>query len=124
MTNGAPAIATFGLGKRYTGSDKYAVKNLNLDIMPGEIYGFLGPNGAGKTTTIRLLMNFIQPTEGHALMMGKNVVSDSVQIKKDVGYLSGEVALYPKMTGSRSEEHTSELQSQSNLLCPLLLLKT
>ena len=110
MTNGAPAIATFGLGKRYTGSDKYAVKNLNLDIMPGEIYGFLGPNGAGKTTTIRLLMNFIQPTEGHALMMGKNVVSDSVQIKKDVGYLSGEVALYPKMTGSQFLKYMASLQ--------------
>jgi ABC-2 type transport system ATP-binding protein len=78
--------------------------------MPGEIYGFLGPNGAGKTTTIRLLMNFIQPTSGKALILGNNVVDDSVEIKKSVGYLSGDPALYPKMTGRQFLSYMKALQ--------------
>ncbi|MEK7095963.1 MAG: ABC transporter ATP-binding protein [Patescibacteria group bacterium] len=110
MTDGVPAIATFGLGKRYAGSDKYAVKNLNLNIMPGEVYGFLGPNGAGKSTTIRLLMNFIQPTEGHAIIKNQNVVTDSVEIKRDIGYLAGEVTIYPKMTGRQFLDYMQALQ--------------
>ncbi len=110
MTGGAPAIATFGLGKRYAGSDRYAVKDLNLNIMSGEVYGFLGPNGAGKSTTIRLLMNFIQPTEGHALIQNKNVVSESVEIKQTIGYLAGEVTIYPKMTGRQFLDYMLALQ--------------
>lgn len=106
----APTISTFGLGKRYAGSDTYAVKNLNLNIMPGEVYGFLGPNGAGKSTTIRLLMNFIQPTDGHAIIKNKNVVSDSVEIKGDIGYLAGEVTIYPKMTGRQFLNYMAALQ--------------
>lgn len=110
MIDGAPAIATFGLGKRYAGSDKYAVKELNLNIMPGEVYGFLGPNGAGKSTTIRLLMNFIQPTDGHAIIKNKNIVNDSVEIKRDIGYLAGEVTIYPKMTGRQFLNYMQALQ--------------
>ena len=110
MTDGAPAIATFGLGKRYAGSNKFAVKELDLNIMPGEVYGFLGPNGAGKSTTIRLLMNFIQPTEGHALIKNLNVVSQSVQVKKTVGYLPGEMALYNKMKGRQFLAYMAQLQ--------------
>ncbi|MBI2008873.1 ABC transporter ATP-binding protein [Candidatus Saccharibacteria bacterium] len=110
MIDSAPAIATFGLGKRYPSSDRYAVKDLNLNILPGEIYGFLGPNGAGKSTTIRLLMNFIQPTEGHALVSNLNVVSQSPAVKKAVGYLAGEVALYNKMTGAQFLEYMAALQ--------------
>lgn len=110
MIDGAPAIATFGLGKRYSGSDKYAVKELNLNIMPGEVYGFLGPNGAGKSTTIRLLMNFIQPTDGHALVKNLNVVSESEQVKKTVGYLPGEIALYSKMRGRQFLAYMAQLQ--------------
>ena len=105
-----PAIETFGLGKRYAKGDKFALRKLNITIMPGEVYGFLGPNGAGKSTTIRLLMNFIQPTEGHAHIHGLNIVKDSVEIKKSVGYLPGEFAFYPNMTGRQFLEYMSELQ--------------
>lgn len=111
MRDEAPSIATFGLGKRYAGSDKFAVKDLNLNIMPGEIYGFLGPNGAGKSTTVRLLMNFIQPTQGHALIKNFNVVSDSVKVKKLVGYLPGDIALYNKLRGRQFLNYMAELQS-------------
>lgn len=105
-----PVIETFGLGKRYQASGDFAVRHLNISIMSGEIYGFLGPNGAGKSTTIRLLMNFIQPTEGHAQIAGLDVVGDSTKIKQKIGYLPGEFAYYPNMTGHQFLEYMADLQ--------------
>lgn len=105
-----PAIETFGLGKRYARGDSFALHKLNITIMPGEVYGFLGPNGAGKSTAIRLLMNFIQPTEGHAQILGKDVVKQSVEIKKSIGYLPGEFAFYPSLTGRQFLTYMSDLQ--------------
>ncbi len=110
MAGQLPAIETFGLSKRYLGSSKYALRDLDLDIMPGEVYGFLGPNGAGKSTTIRLLMNFIQPTHGQAQILGSDVVSKSFQIKSQIGYLPGELVLYPKMTGWQFLDYMNSLQ--------------
>ncbi len=104
------AITTYGLSKRYGGAKNFALRNLELSITSGEIYGFLGPNGAGKTTTIRLLMNFILPTLGEAKILGLDSVLNSVNIKAKVGYLSGEIALYPKMTGRQFLEYMSRLQ--------------
>jgi len=103
------AIETFGLGKRYGRSDEFALHKLNITVMPGEVYGYLGPNGAGKSTTIRLLMNFIQPSEGHAHIMGRDVVSESVAIKSAIGYLPGEFAYYPSMTGRQFLDYMSRL---------------
>lgn len=105
-----PAIETFGLGKRYIKSDDFALRKLNITIMPGEIYGFLGPNGAGKSTTIRLLMNFIQPSEGHAQILGMDVVKAAVQIKQTIGYLPGEFAYYPNMSGRQFLNYMARLQ--------------
>lgn len=104
------AISITGLSKRYSDSAPFALKDLNLQISPGEVYGFLGPNGAGKTTTIRLLLNFIQPTAGTATILGKDIVNDSVTIKRDIGYMSGEIALYPKMTGRQFLRYMADLQ--------------
>jgi len=109
-----PAIIIKGLGKKYSGSDSFALHDLSLQVMPGEVYGFLGPNGAGKTTTIRLLLNFIQPTEGSAQILGKDIVKDSVAIKKSVGYLAGDIALYSKMTSRLFLEYMAELQHPKN----------
>lgn len=109
-TDSKPAIETFGLGKRYNRADDFALRKLNISIMRGEVYGFLGPNGAGKSTTIRLLMNFIQPTEGHARILGMDIVGDSVEIKKSIGYLPGEIALYPNMTGRQFLNYMADLQ--------------
>ena len=108
------AIITDGLSKHYPGTNVYALKDLSLKIMSGEIYGFLGPNGAGKTTTIRTLMNFIQPTNGTAAILGHDIVKDSVQIKKSVGYLSGYPSLYPKMTGRQFLGYMRSLQPPKN----------
>jgi ABC-2 type transport system ATP-binding protein len=104
-----PAIETFGLSKRYSKGDKFALHNLNITIMPGEVYGYLGPNGSGKSTTIRLLMNFLQPTEGHAQILGRDIVKESVEIKRSIGYLPGEFAYYPNLTGRQFLEYMSEL---------------
>lgn len=106
----APGIVIRKLSKRYSGSDRYALHNLTVSVQPGEVYGFLGPNGAGKSTTIRLLMNFIQPTHGEATILGQHVVTDSVAVKRSVGYLAGDLALYPKMTGQQFLAYMHELQ--------------
>ena len=103
-------IVAYNLSKKYPGTTGHAIKGLELDIKPGEVYGFLGPNGSGKTTAIRLLMNFIQPTAGEAYILGDNVVSESVRVKKHVGYLSGEIALYNKMTGRQFLNYMTALQ--------------
>jgi ABC-2 type transport system ATP-binding protein len=99
-----------GLSKKYRGSEVFALDNLSLKVKPGEIYGFLGPNGAGKSTAIRLLMNFVQPTSGTATILGYDIVKQSTEIKKYVGYLSGEFAIYKKMTGNQYLAYMSELQ--------------
>ena len=109
------AIAAYNLSKRYPGAKNYAVRGLDFDIKSGEVYGFLGPNGAGKTTTIRLLMNFIQPTQGEAKILDLDSVTNSVEIKSKVGYLSGEIALYPKMTGRQFLQYMSQLQPPKNV---------
>lgn len=102
------------LSKRYDGSSTYSLRDVSLHVMSGEVYGFLGPNGAGKSTTIRTLMNFIQPTKGKASILGKDVVKGSVEIKRSVGYLSSDMAMYPKMTGQQFLSYMSELQPASD----------
>lgn len=98
------------LTKQYPGTKTPALKDLTLHVNSGEVYGFLGSNGAGKSTTIRTLLNFLQPTGGSAKIKGLDIVADSVEIKKHVGYLSGDFAIYPKMTGKQYLQYMSELQ--------------
>ncbi len=102
------------LSKKYGSSNILAVNKLSLNVDQGEVYGFLGPNGAGKSTTIRMLLNFIQPSSGNASILGGDIVKKSVILKKDVGYLSGEVQLYPKMTGKQFLDYMTQLQPLKN----------
>ncbi|MFI5270573.1 MAG: ABC transporter ATP-binding protein [Candidatus Saccharimonadales bacterium] len=104
------ALVTTKLSKKYSGANEYALKDLTLQVQPGEVYGFLGPNGAGKSTTIRTLMNFIQPTSGSAKILGHDIVKDSVKIKREIGYLAGDGAVYSKMTGRQFLEYLGDLQ--------------
>lgn len=104
------AIEVKSLSKRYAGAREFALHGVSLHVLPGEVYGFLGPNGAGKSTTIRTLLNFIQPTGGTATILGKDIVKDSVAIKRSVGYLSSDMAMYPKMTGRQFLNYMGELQ--------------
>ncbi|HLB26594.1 MAG TPA: ABC transporter ATP-binding protein [Dehalococcoidia bacterium] len=75
------------------------VEELTLSAAPGEVLGFLGPNGSGKTTTIRVLLGFLRPTSGRASVLGRDVVAESVEVRRHVGYLPGDVALYGERTG-------------------------
>jgi len=104
------AIDTRGLSKRYGSSKVFALQDLTLQVKRGEVYGFLGANGAGKTTTIRTLLNLIQPSGGSASILGHDIVDDSVEIKKEVGYLSADFVLYRKLTGRQFLEYMAALQ--------------
>ena len=86
-----------------------AVENLSLSLHFGEVFGFLGPNGAGKSTTIRTIMNFIQPTQGSIAVHGFDSVKDDVQIKNNIGYLAGEIALYNSLTGHQVINYLANL---------------
>lgn len=98
------------LTKRYRGSSVDALHDLNLAIKPGEVYGFLGANGAGKTTAIRVLLNLLQPTSGSASICGLDIVADSVEAKRHIGYLSGEIAIYPRVTTREFVAYMAKLQ--------------
>ncbi len=106
------SISTHNLSKMYPGTSQKALDKLNLEVHAGEVYGFLGANGAGKTTTIRLLLNFIQPTSGTATINGLDIVKESVAVKKQVGYLAGDIALWPKVTGQQMFDYLMQLQGQ------------
>lgn len=105
-----PAIVINKLSKRYNDRSPYALKNLSITVNQGEIYGFLGPNGAGKSTAIRTLLNFIQPSSGSATILSKDIVKDSVAIRRTLGYLSGDFASYDKMTGAQFLDFMAALQ--------------
>ena len=90
-------IETAGLTKYY--GDTAGIVDLDLAVELGEVFGFIGPNGAGKTTTIRLLLDFIRPTRGSGSIFGMDIGDDSLSIRRRVGYLPGDLALYPSMTG-------------------------
>lgn len=77
------------------------IKNVNLTVERGEAFGFLGPNGAGKTTTQRVLLDVIRPTSGRAFIFGLDSQTCGVELRRRVGYLPGELALYKDM---RAEE--------------------
>lgn len=104
------AIDCRKLSKRYGRNDRYALKDLTLQVKGGEIYGFLGPNGAGKSTAIRTLMNFLQPSGGSASIMGLDIVKYSTAVKEHVGYLPGEIKLYGNMTGRDFLKYMGALQ--------------
>ena len=83
---------------RYYGNYK-AVDSINLEVNTGSIFGFLGPNGAGKTTTIRILLGLIKASQGTASIFGKSCWKNTREIKKLVGYISGDLNLYPSLNG-------------------------
>ncbi len=88
-------IKVSGLTKDY--GARRAIQNLNFDAQQGEIVGFLGPNGAGKTTTMRILTGYMPPTDGEAIVAGYDVVEESLEVRKRVGYLPETVPLYTEM---------------------------
>lgn len=76
-----------------------ALDGINLEVRPGEVYGFIGPNGAGKTTTIRILLGILQATRGKATIFGEDAWTNAVEIHKKIAYVPGDVNLWPNLTG-------------------------
>ena len=97
-----------GLTKSY-GKNR-GIIDLDLEVERGEVFGYLGPNGAGKTTTIRVLLNFIRPTRGQTTIFGMNVCQKSREVRKNIGYLPGELRLYDKLTGAEFLQHIGHLR--------------
>jgi len=119
-----PVIRTSSLGKQYPtgtwparrGRPVRALEALDIEVRRGEIFGFLGPNGAGKSTTIRILLGFLHPTSGSASVLGHDIVSDGLAIRRAVGYLPGGIALYDSMTGSALLEYLAQLYERRSPL--------
>src|SRR5512147_2924552 len=105
-------IKVSGLTKDY--GSRRAVHNLSFDAQQGEIVGFLGPNGAGKTTTMRILTSYMPPTEGTALVAGYDVVEESMEVRKRVGYLPETVPLYNDMTALDYLKYMADLRKIPN----------
>ena len=103
----SPALTIAGLSKCY--GTHQALDALDLTVQRGEVVGFLGPNGAGKTTTIRAILNFIAPTAGSVSVLGLDSIRDSVAVKRKVGYLAGDIALYGTQTGRQLLEFLTDL---------------
>ncbi|MCU1526539.1 MAG: transporter [Frondihabitans sp.] len=102
------AIVTRGLTKTY--GSFTALDGVDLDVEAGEVFGFLGPNGAGKSTTIRILLDQIHPAAGTAKVLGLDAHEDSIRIRRRVGYLPGDLALYPNLTGAETLRYFARLR--------------
>ena len=113
------AIVTSGLGKEY--GRVSALVDLSLRVELGEIFGFLGPNGAGKTTTIRLLLGLLRSTAGAGTVLGRDVRTHGTSVRSEIGYLPGELALWPGLSGWHTLRFLERLTGRAALdRAPLL----
>lgn len=90
------AIEVKGLDKKY--KEIHAVRGINFQVKRGEIFSLLGPNGAGKTTTISMLATLLQPTAGDAFVMGHSVIKEPMAVKRSIGVVPQDLALYEDLT--------------------------
>jgi ABC-2 type transport system ATP-binding protein len=114
------AVVTQALTKTYGGHGMFrrsgevrALHELSISVREGEIFGFLGPNGAGKSTTIRLLLGFLHPTSGGATVLGRDIATDGLEIRRRTGYLPGGIAFYDTMTGAEQLRYLASLYGQA-----------
>src|ERR1041384_8662467 len=108
-------LETEALTRRF--SELTAVDAMTISLAPGEVFGLLGPNGAGKTTVIKMLTTLLPPTSGTAHIAGFEIARHSDSVRRVIGYVPQMISIDPSLT--RSEEHTSELQSLAYLVCRL-----
>ncbi len=100
-------IELFQLSKKF--GSFFAVRDLTLEVQPGEIFGFLGPNGAGKTTTIRMMGGLMRPTSGRIILGGKDIAQEPEKAKAILGYIPDRPYLYEKLTGEEFLEFIAGL---------------
>jgi len=92
------ALSIENLVKVYPGTSRPAVDGLSLQVTRGTIFGLLGPNGAGKTTTISILSTLLRPTSGSVTVLGQDVLRQAEEIRRVIGLVPQEIALYPSLT--------------------------
>lgn len=95
-----PIIELQSLTRSY--GSRRGIDDVSISVEEGALFGFLGPNGAGKTTAIRVVLGLLEPTRGTARVLGKDAWRESASIKRDVGYVPGDLRLYPWLTGDRA----------------------
>ena len=91
----APAVSARAVSKRY--GARPAVRDLTLEVEPGEVFCLLGPNGSGKTTFLRMLTGFLSPSAGHIVVAGHDTVTDPMEARRRIGYVPESVPLYGHM---------------------------
>jgi ABC-2 type transport system ATP-binding protein len=94
----APTISTQGLTRRF--GELLAVDGVNLQVAPGQFFGFLGPNGAGKSTTIKMLTGLLAPSSGQIEILGLDLNVHPVEVKRQIGVVPEGMALFGRLTGS------------------------
>ena len=105
-------ICVENLTKTYDDLDRgplAAVDAISFSARPGEVFALLGPNGAGKTTTLRILATMLKPTSGKVTINGFDVVTQSAQVRRQIGYVSSGTAIYDRMTGWEMVAHFGRL---------------
>jgi ABC-2 type transport system ATP-binding protein len=105
-----PAIQAEGLTK-YFGA-VIGIEELSFEVAPGEVYGFLGANGAGKTTTIRLLLDLLRPSRGRASVLGLDCRRNSLEARRRIGYLPGELPVYPDLSAAGYLDYLAQLDGR------------
>lgn len=89
---------------------KVAVQGLSLTVPPGELFALLGPNGAGKTTTLKMLVGLLRPSDGHVSVCGHDLVADTREAARHIGYVPDEPYLYDKLTGREFLQFVAEMR--------------
>jgi len=116
-SNGGAAIVVQGLTKRF--GEVQAVRGVDFEVAPGEVFGFLGPNGAGKTTTINMLCTLVKPTAGSATVAGHDVVAERDDVRRNIGLVFQDPTLDNYLTGAQNLKLHAELYGvQRDLVGP------
>jgi ABC-2 type transport system ATP-binding protein len=119
MSEPAAVIETVDITKRF--KDVLAVDSLSMKVRKGEIFGFLGPNGAGKSTTIKMVMGLFHPTSGSAFINGKLAGPDSVELRRDIGFLPERISFYDNLTPIQTLDFYCELRGADKSVVPSLI---
>ena len=106
------AIDVRNLNKHF--GPRHVVRDVSLQVKPGEIYGFLGPNGSGKTTTIRLMCGLLTPDSGEGACLGFDILRDRLQIKRQVGYMTQKFSYWDDLTIRENLEFVARIYEMPN----------
>src|SRR5665647_1974236 len=107
--NNQTIVSIRNLTKNY--GEKEVLKGINLEITPGQIIGYIGPNGAGKSTTVKILCGLISEFSGEIEIFGKDLRKQTLEIKKQVGYIPENAVLYESLTPMEFMEFIGEMRS-------------